>query len=167
MATIHPSAQLRNVERTVLRHLATAGLPVGAIVPVGDHRFDSTSVASFVRVSVRPAAETYSGRSAGGTYRTTRARSLVTCECYARGSGTRDVATVDAVEEVAEQVAHRLRLADLPLVDFVADPTGATPVTGTTVRFIRPPNVLHLDPEGSWDRRIVTAEGTHHIRHAE
>jgi hypothetical protein len=136
-------------------------------VPAGDHRFDSTTVRAFVRVAVRPAGERYAGRSRGGTYRTTRARTLVVCECYARGSGEQDVATVDAVSEVSERVAHRLRLADLQLRDFVADPSGETLVDGAAIRFADGPTFTDPGPDAGWDRRIVTAEATHFIKHSE
>lgn len=164
MAALHATAKLRNVERTILKRMMTGSIGT-TIVPVGDSRFDSTTVDSFVRLSVHPTAETFSGTIGG--YRSTRARVLVTAECYTRDSTKKGVATLDSVVDLAEQVAHRLRLADLPLVDFISDPSGNTLVSGATIRFISPPFIQFLDPDSGWDRRIVTAEGTYFIRHAE
>ena len=81
------SEQYRNIERTILGHLATLGYP---IVPVDDVKFDSSKEPFFVRVTFIPLPEQPQGRVIDGAtrYRAARCFIRVMAECYARASGT-------------------------------------------------------------------------------
>lgn len=161
---IHASAQLRNVERTVMAHLAGAALP-WPLVPADDEKFDAARVPGFVRVSMRGMPAEHVGRLSGD--KATRETIEVQAECYARGTAAEEPGTVDLASRMGETVAHRLRYANLPLVDYVTDPTGATTVANHAVRFVRPPSIVAPPPDAGWRRRIVTAEATWIARHSE
>ena len=162
MATIHASAQYRNVERTIMVHLAGAGLPV---VLDTDERFNTADAETFVRVALRPLPESSQGRAndSGTVRKAARASILVAAECYVKGSATGS-STLDAVSELAENVAHRLRYAEMPLKDYVGD--GST-IAGCAVQFLSAPSIEHVPPSNGWQRRIVSAVGTWFPRHAE
>lgn len=156
------------MQRTVLVHLAGAlGVPV---VPDGDEKFNSANATGgYVRVSFRPLPELPQGRVTDGNtvYKAARAEVVCACDCYAQGNGLGDAAVVDDVEGLASRAAHALRYRDLPLINYTADPSGATGVSGVAIRFQRPPSSQHLPPASGWQRRLVTATGTWFLRHAE
>lgn len=166
MADMHPSADYRNVERNAMKHLADGG--ISPLVPDGDEKFSTASAAEFVRVRLEPLKEAPQGRvtDSGTTRQATRARVLVVADVHAQGNGPGAGSVVDRVSGLASQVAHRLRNADIPLLDFVADPTGATPITGVALRF-GAPHIQRVPPENGWHRRLVTCEGVWFPRHAE
>lgn len=166
--TMHASADLRNVERSVLVALNSAS--VGApIVPDGDEKFDtSTATATgFVRVSFRSLPEVPQGRvvDSGTTYQAVRASALLVAECFGQGNAG-DGSTVDALDGLASKVAHAIRYANVAVKDYVTDPTGATSIAGVVCRFVRPPEVQRVPPSDGWHRRIVLAEGHWFLRHA-
>ncbi len=141
---MHASERLRNVKRTVLVNIIASlaaqnrGWPV---VPDTDEKFDSTGTPAYVRVTFQEMPEERSGRVA--TLHAIRARIIVLADCFARGSASQPPQTIDTVEEMQECVAFALRYASMPLIDYVADPTGGTGVTGVAVRFHRPPEPRH------------------------
>lgn len=166
--TMHASADLRNVERSILVALNGAGL--GApVVPDGDEKFDSSTATAtgFVRVSFRTLPETPQGRvvDGGATLQAVRASAMVVAEVF--GQGNAGEGTVyDAIDGLTSKVAHALRYANVAVKDYVSDPTGATSVTGVVCRFVRPPEVQRVPPSDGWHRRIVLAEGHWFLRHA-
>jgi hypothetical protein len=151
------SERLQNMQRTVLVALVAA-LP-WAVVPATDEKFDTSSVPAFVRVQFQGLGDESVGRvvDSGTRYRATEMRSLVVAECYARGTQTEEGSVVDLVERMADTVASALRYANLPLKDYVTDPTGGTSVSNVAIRFIEPPRVRALPSEDGWARRIVQA----------
>lgn len=159
---IHGSERLRNVSRTVIVYLV--GLALGApVVHAGDDTFDSSAASAFVRVRVDASDGAELGRLSGDP--ATLASFVVVAEVYVRnGEGEPSVA-VDAVESVAEAVQHALRARSLDLVDYVADASGATLVTGHAVRFTEPPRLQHAPTIDGWQRRIVVATGWWVLRH--
>lgn len=166
MADLHPSTDYRNVERATMKHLSDAG--ISPLVPDGDEKFSTATAAEFVRVRLEPGQEMRQGRvtDSGTTRKAMRATVLVVADCHAQGNGPGAGSVVDRVSGLASQVAHRLRNADIPLVDYVGDPTGATPIAGVALRF-GVPRLQRVPPENGWHRRIVTCEGTWFPRHAE
>lgn len=164
MADPHASEDLRNVSRTVLTHLDRTQLGATLTTPA-DARFNSKDHDRFVRARVEVLAGTFSGRVAGK--RALRHPVLVTAECYARDAGADGRVTTDDVEGVATKVMHALTLADLPLYDYVTDPTGATAVSGVTVRFGSSPSSRVLPPLDGWQRCLVEARGEYFSRLAE
>lgn len=160
---IHASERRRNVLRTIAVALASANLGGAVLVPDGDERGPGADVAKWARLSVEDVASGYAGRI--GSARATREDLLVVVDCFVKGAQFEAVATVDNVDDVAESVAHALRYLDLPLVDYVSDPSGATPVSGVAIRFIRPPRVVRLDPSDGYQRRMVQAQATYFSRH--
>lgn len=142
--SLHPSADLRNITRTLLRSLDAQG--IAPIVPGDDERAKPGS--PFLRVTLADdGAPTYAGRIS--TYRLTREQRLLSVEVYAK------TGTDDGIDSLASQVAAWGTYLSLPLLDCVTDPTGATPVSGVAVRAVEPPTVRQLAPLEGWARRLV------------
>jgi len=164
---MHASADIRNIERSVMVALMAAAIPV-PLVPDGDEKFDTASATSFVRVSFRPMEELPQGRvtDSGTTRQAIRARVLLVGEVYAQGNGMGAGSRVDDVDGLASAFAGAVRYLNVPLIDYVTDPTGATPVSGVAVRFTSPPHLQRVPPADGWYRRIVTTEGHWFLRHS-
>lgn len=159
---MHGSERLRNVSRTVLVYLAS--LALGAtVVHAADATFNSAASDAFVRVRVDDAGATDYHRLGGDPARD--ARVVLVCECYVRNGEGEPMAALDAAEAVAESLMHALRGKSLDLVDYVTDPTGATPVTGHTVRFLDDPTLSYSPPVDGWQRRTVVAPARWVLRH--
>lgn len=161
---MHASARWRNVSRTILVHLASLSLGGAQLVHGDDATTDTSSMAAFVRARVEPAPAEELGRLSGDVAELGRFRLVV--EVYARNGEGDAVVAVDLVEGVAEAVQHALRAKALPLVDYVADATGATLVTNHVLRFVEPAQVVHAPPLAGWARRILTAPGWWVLRHS-
>lgn len=165
MSTIHASERRRNAVRTLMSTLAAADLGGALLVPDGDETTPGEDVGTWVRVTCTDAGDTYAGR-VDTTYRATRHEVIVTAECYARAPLDRPLGAVDDVDGVAEQVAQVLRYLDLPLKDYVGDPSGATTVAGVALRFVQPPVTRRLPPVDGYQRRVVDAQYHLFSRHA-
>lgn len=164
MAEMHASADIRNTKRTILAALIAAN--IGApIVPDGDERFSSADTDRYVRIRIEPLPGTPAGRVGGK--RAQRMPILVFGDCYVRGSAADGTVKIDEVDGLASRVEHALRLANLPLVDYVTDPTGATSVSGVAIRFTQPPVMRTPAPVDGWQRRFVEAPADLFLRHAE
>lgn len=159
---MHASERWRNVSRTVLAYLATLSLG-GQLINADDATTDTSTLPSFVRVRVESGDGTELGRLSGD--QATLARFRLTVECYARDGEGRALIAVDAVEAVAEAVQAALRGKALDLVDYVADTSGATLVSGHSVRFTEPSTLVSAPPLAGWARRILTASGWWVLRH--
>lgn len=160
---IHASERRRNVLRTILASLVAADLAGATLLPDGDERAPGDNVGAWVRAQVQEIRATYTGRVASA--QATREDLLFVAEVWCRGTGRDVVGTVDEVDAIAESVAHWARYRDLALVDYVADRTGATSVSGVALRFHRPPEIVRLDPLDGYQRRLVRAEFVHFSRH--
>jgi len=156
---MHATERWRNVTRTLMAHLAgiTFGLSVTvAIVPLDDAAFNSQNASAFVRATYRDLGGVFAGvRSGRKTYRHT-VQGVV--ECYARTPQDGAAGSVDTAEHIAEMVAARFTLADVTLLDYVADTSGATATT-SVLRFIDAPEIAAPSPMDGWARRIVTFTG--------
>lgn len=142
--SLHPSADLRNISRTLLRSLDAE--EIAPIVPADDERAKPGS--PFLRVTLADdGAPVYAGRLS--TYRLTREQRLLTVEVYAK------TGTNDGVDDLASRVAGWGAYLSLPLLDCVTDPTGGTTVPGVAVRAVEPPTVRQLAPLEGWARRLV------------
>lgn len=159
---MHASARRRNIHRTLLAYLGTAALGA-TLVHADDTAFDPDGVSAFVRVRLDDDGSTNAHRIAGDSAEMLSTR--LVAEVYSRTVDGQALAAVDAADAVAETVADLLRQRSLPLLDYVTDPTGATAVTGYTVRVIAPPEVLTVPAVDGWARRIVTVYALSTLRH--
>lgn len=149
MSVLHPTAKRANVGRAILVRLE--GQVDGAeLIPPGDDRAPQTTSGAFVRVTLASLPGQYAGRLEGLVV--TREGALVMVEVWHRGNQTEALAVVDAVDQLADTVAARLRYLDLPFVDYLGD--GAT-VAGAAIRAKEPPTVRPLDPIEGYQRRLV------------
>lgn len=155
---MHPSSSTTNVIRTISRHLVAGDLEGAAFFPDGDDRTPGLDVAKWVRLTASGLAGQYSGRLAG--LRSTREALVLTLEVWCRGAADQAVQTVDQADQIADVLMDRLRYRGLPLLDLVTDPTGATPVSGTVIRFLSPPTKNRLPPQDGYQRRSVAAVAT-------
>lgn len=160
---IHASERRRNVTRTILVALAAVDLNGAMLLPDGDERAPGSDVPSWVRVSIQEVRTAPQGRVSSA--RAFREDLLFVAECWCRGNGGEQIASVDTVDGIAEMVRYWTTARDLSLVDYVADPTGATPVTGCALRFHKAPEIVRLDPLDGYQRRLVRAEFVHFSRH--
>ena len=160
--TIHASQRERNVIRTIMVGLAGIDLAGALLIADGDERQPGTGVTSWVRVSLLPVSANHQGRIEGA--KATREDVLVSCEVYHRGSSFDAHGAIDAVEAPVEALKAYFTALNLDLIDYVADPTGATAVAGVGLRFFRPPTRIRLDPMDGYQRHIVTAEATYFSR---
>lgn len=162
---MHATERMRNVSRTVLAHLSGLSYSTTtAIVPVDDVTFNSQTVTQFVRVTIRTLGGVFNGMRSGR--KTQQNRVQVVAECYARAPGDASVGSVDGAEQVADIVADGMRYADLTLVDYVTDTSGATATT-QVLRFFEPPEITAPSPVDGWGRRIVSATGLWWAEHED
>lgn len=161
--SIHASQRDRNVIRTILAGVASVDLGRFVLVPDGDDRAPAEGIGAWVRVSVLPVAESDLGRTSAGL--ATRHDVLVSCDVFERGTGLDGGVSVDAIEAPVEALKHYFTARSLSLVDYVSDPTGATPVTGHAIKFFQPPRRERLPPLDGIQRRMVTAAGTYFSTH--
>lgn len=160
---MHASERTRNVVRTIMAYLVTVDLAGCVLVPADDATFDSAAYASYVRVRVDGWGGENAHRLSGDPAEMARFR--VVAECYVRNGEGSSAVRVDDADAAAEAVAAALRSRSLPLLDYVTDPTGATAVTGHTVRFSEPPTYVTAPSIEGWSRRIVTASGWWVLHH--
>lgn len=150
---MHAAADIRNRDRTLMRYLA--GLNLAAdIVPPGDDTAPGESVNAWLRVQVDQVAGTQAG-TAGANHRVEE-QVLVTVDVFCRGQRLGKV-QVDEVDGLAGQVRSALTAASLPLLDLVADATGATTLAGSALTFHTPPTVRPLPAVSGVQRRQVLA----------
>lgn len=154
---MHPSADRRNVSRTILRTLAAADLRGAEIVPDGDPRGPSAGATRWIRVTMLDGPSAYAGRDTAGV-RHAMTRILLSVECYVADGADDAVFMVDDVEALASVVVDALRFVDMPLLDLVTDPTGATPVTGYALRAAGAPRVAAAPTVDGYQRRSVLSE---------
>lgn len=155
--SLHASEDVRNVTRTILARVAALALPSGcAVVPADDTRFDSQDVSAFVRVQVEHAEGTFAGVTSGR--KMGRHLIEVRAECWAILPEGSSSGALDTVDQVASIVRAGLTYADLTLLDYVSDPSGAT-AAGGVLRFIRPPELQTIPPLAPWARRLVYVTG--------
>ncbi len=160
---MHASERTRNVIRTVMVLLATVDLGGCVLVPADDATFDSSDTPAFVRIRLDGWAGENAHRLSGDAAE--RGRFNLVAECYVRNGEGSSAVRVDAADQAAETIQATLRGRSLPLLDYVTDPTGATAVTGHTVRFTEPPTYVTAPALDGWSRRIVTASGWWIVRH--
>lgn len=161
--SIHASERRVNAIRSLMVVLAAADLGGALLVPDGDEVAPAEDTATWVRVTVHGTASTYAGRVT--SLRATREDVLVTAEVYARSTRDRDGGVVDAVDGIADAVASRLRYMDVPVVDYVGDPSGATAISGVALR-LGAPIVRRVAPSDGYTRRVVDVTGQYFSRHA-
>lgn len=154
---MHASADRRNAIRTLMRHLSTADLGGAELVPDGDPRAPSDLSSRWCRVTVLDGRSDYGGRDTSGN-RVAMTRLLVQADIFLRDGSTEAVAAVDDVELIASRVTEALRFVDLPLLDLVADPSGATPINGYALRAMGAPRVTSLPTIDGYQRRAVLTE---------
>jgi len=138
-----------NLDRTVLRHLHAAD--IAPLVPADDIRASQLDESSWIRVGLADVSANYTGRIAGD--RADRIERRLTAECYVR-MGVAATESTDAAQQLADQVAERLRYLSLPLLDLVTDPTGATTLPGR-LRTLRPPQIVSPPSLEGYARRLV------------
>ena len=160
---MHASAFRANAARTIAVAIAAANLGGALLIPDGDDRAPGEDVGSFVRLTVDQPTSSPAGRYSA-SLRGARVDLMVTVECYTRGNSDGRTLAVDAVQILADRVADALTYTDLPLKDYVSDPTGATSISGHAVRFITPASVRRLDPVDGYQRRHVEASAVHFSR---
>jgi len=149
MSAPHATARRVNVARAIMVRLE--GHVDGAeLIPPGDDRAPQATGGSFVRVTLASLPGRYSGRLDG--LPATREGALVMVECWLRGGEGEAVTVVDAVDQLSDAVAHRLRYLDLPFVDYLGD--GAT-VAGAAIRAMEPPISRPLGTSEGYQRRLV------------
>jgi hypothetical protein len=148
---MHASARYTNVERSLMAHLQGLGVNV---IPEDAVRADSDSADEFVRVSLETGPEVASGAAAAG-YHAARVPLQVRCQCWARGADG-IIGATDKATQLADAVSDALRLAQFPILDYLADPTGATS-TGERLQSSSYPSRLPLPPSEGWARRLVVA----------
>jgi hypothetical protein len=148
---MHASARYTNAERSLMAWLQAGGIDV---VPEDATRANSDDVTSFVRVSMEPGPEEVSGHRTAD-YHAARVPLQVRCQCFARGADSPSGA-VDAASQLADVVADRLRMATVPILDYLADPTGATS-TGERLQSTTLPSRIPLPSTEGWARRQVSA----------
>lgn len=140
------------MERSILDWLNKGGIRA---MPEDAARVSSDDTSSIVRVTVQTGEEEPAGMAAEG-YHAARVPVQVLCQCWARGADSVSGAA-DAAAQLADTVATRLRLATVPILDWVGDPSGAT-TTGQKLQSTSYPTRRNLPPdENGWARRLVTA----------
>lgn len=156
---MHATEKWRNVTRSLMAHLAGASFGVVltvAIVPMDDAAFNSQNATTFVRASFRDLGGVFAGIRSGR--KTFRHAVQGVVECYSRTNQDTAGGPIDTAEQVAEVVAARFTLADVLILDYVTDTTGATATT-SVIRFIDAPEIASPAPSDGWARRIVTFTG--------
>ena len=148
---MHPSAQNTNAERSLMAWLQAGGINV---LPEDATRANSDDATSFVRVYMEEGPEEISGHRTAG-YHAARVPLQVRCQCFARGADGTSGA-VDAASQLADLVADRLRMATVPILDYLTDPTGATS-TGERLQSTTLPSRIPLPSTEGWARRQVSA----------
>ena len=146
---MHPSAQNTNAERSLMAWLQAGGINV---LPEDATRANSDDATSFVRVYMEEGPEEISGHRTA-TYHAARVPLQVRCQCFARGADGTSGA-VDAASQLADLVADRLRMATIPILDYLTDPTGATS-TGERLQSTTLPSRIPLPSTEGWARRQV------------
>lgn len=160
---MHATARRRNIERTILVHLAGA---IGStLVHADDRAFNPSASSEFVRVRVEDSSATFAHRIEGDPAYLAVVR--LVAEVYCRTNEAQVVAAIDAADAVAERVTHAIRARSLNVKDYVTDPTGGTTATGYSVRFVDTPTVTAPDSVDGWARRIVTGYAFFILRHSE
>ena len=160
---IHPTQRTRNVVRSIMVALAAVDLGGFVLLPDGDARAPGEGASSWVRVSVLPVSARTNGRSSA-TALDTREAVLVSCEVYHRSTGFDAGSKVDDIEAPVEALKHFLTARDIPIADYVTDPTGATG-TGRSLQFYAPPRRDRLPPSDGFERRILAAEAVFFSQH--
>lgn len=148
---MHPSAQNTNAERSLMAWLQAGGINV---LPEDATRANSDDATSFVRVYMEEGPEEISGHRTAG-YHAARVPLQVRCQCFARGADGTSGA-VDAASQLADLVADRLRMATVPILDYLTDPTGATSA-GERLQSTTLPSRIPLPSTEGWARRQVSA----------
>lgn len=150
-----PSSQVYNVRRSILAFLI-AGLIDIAVTTPEDARFDTDSVASFVRVQIRDLA-TQDQRVDGGQigWRTTL---VLDCECYAKTTDNAEEIDLSAAYLIGDQVTDLVRVApgrgsSIPVLDWAGDPEADPTAELQYLRTLPSPT---LPPIEGWQRRIVS-----------
>lgn len=161
--SIHASERRVNVVRTLMVALAAASLDGALLVPDGDDTAPPAGARRWARVTCHSTGSTFAGRV--NTLRATREDMLVTVECFARSTMDEAMGAVDEVDNLADLVENKLRYLDLPLVNYVADASGSTVVSGVAVRFGSTQS-KRLPPSEGYHRRMVDAQCTYFSRHA-
>lgn len=154
---MHASADRRNVTRTLLRTLSRSDLGGAVLVPEGDPRGPDATTARWVRVTVTDGRADYAGRDSSGN-RLAMTRLIVTVDVFQRDASTAAVGSVDEVDGIASRVRDALAFVDLPLLDLVLDPSGATPVTGYALRSMGAPRVTTPPTIDGYQRRQVSCD---------
>lgn len=139
---MHASADRRNAIRTVMCHLSTCDLGGAELVPEGDPRAPEAGASRWVRVSMADGRSDYGGRDSQG-HRVRLTQIMVVVDVFVRSGEVDGVVEVDAVEDIASRVVASLAFVDLPMLSLVADPTGATPITGYALRAMGAPRVTY------------------------
>mgnify|MGYP003508425671 FL=1 len=158
---MHPSAQNTNAERSLMAWLQAGGINV---LPEDATRANSDDTTSFVRVYMEEGPEEISGHRTA-EYHAARVPLQVRCQCFARGADGTSGA-VDAASQLADVVADRLRMATVPILDYLTDPTGATS-TGERLQSTTLPSRIPLPSTEGWARRQVSALFFWFLRTAE
>ena len=158
---MHPSERLRNLTRTLNVRLAGIDLGDAELYPDGDERAPDLGKRAWVRATLQSMPGRYAGKVRGRP--ASREERLLTVECWVRGSASEDEVEVDEVDGVAEQVAAAFRFVSLPLRDFVDDESGPE-VDGHSLRFLKPPSIVRVEPESGFQRRNVLAPFTFFIK---
>lgn len=148
---MHSSAHNTNAERSLMAWLQAGGINV---LPEDATRANSDDSTSFVRVSMEEGPEEISGHRTAD-HHAARVPLQVRCQCFARGADGTSGA-VDAASQLADVVAARLRMATVPILDYLTDPTGATS-TGERLQSTTLPSRIPLPSTEGWARRQVSA----------
>lgn len=149
-----PSADRRNVIRSLMVYLCAANLGTALIIPPGDERTPGAGTPSWVRVSFQDVAAALSGHESGD--RMIRQEALVSVECFTADLATQQAGAVDDVEGIASRAASTLSGCALPILDYVTDATGGTSASAV-LRNIVPPTVITPAPADGYQRRTVQA----------
>lgn len=154
----HATERYTDAKRRVRAALWATALPHGAAwVDERDPSHDPEVVRAFARMSWRPIGET-PRRRFDATHHAFEVRVLVVIDCVAPlGDDAEDVA-VDAVDEIADEVASALRLLSVGWTDYTTDPENPSSVTGSPIRAIDPPSLLVRPAVDGYALTQVTAE---------
>ena len=147
------AADNRNRDRTLMVWL-TGIMPGVTLVPPGDESAPIPADPRWVRVQVDEVSSALAGYRGGN--RVVSSQILVTLDVFTRGQQLGE-AQVDGADAVASTLRSSLTAASLPLVDYVADATGATTLAGCTIRFASPPTVRSAPSASGVQRRQVLA----------
>lgn len=159
-----PSADRRNVIRSLMVYLCAANLGAALVIPPGDERTPDAGTASWVRVSLQDVVAAISGYESGD--RMIRQEALVSVECFVSSLATEQTGSTDAVEYIASRAVDALQTRDILIRDYVTDSTGAT-LASAVLRVSAPPTVLTPAPVEGYQRRTVQARVRWFARHLE